>query len=261
MDSEFTKRIVVVTGAGRGIGRAIAEALAAQGAHVIVTARSKHELDDVVQTIKRAGGTAASISADLSDPETPARIMKDIRRDIGPVEILVNNAGVGSSQNPKPVIDFDDAFWNLSVAVNLTAPYLLSKLALPDMLKAEWGRIIMVASVNGKIPSPHGAAYTASKHGLLGLMKTLALETAGTGITANAICPGPVRTSMNNARVIYDAKRHGVEPSEIENNATPLGRRLEPHEMAPMVVYLASENAACVTGQSFNLDGGIVMSG
>ena len=260
MHAKNHPHVALVTGAGRGIGRAIAESFGAEGMRVVVTARSADELADVVETIEKAGGVASSIQTDLSDPEAPKQILTQVKRDIGPVEILVNNAGVGSSQNPKPVEDFDDDFWHLSMAVNLNAPYLLSKLALPDMLAAKWGRIIMVASINGKTPAFHGVAYTASKHGVLGLMKAIALETADTGVTSNAICPGPVRTAMNNARIVYDAQRRGVAPSEIEEVATPMGRRLEPEEMAPMAVYLASDGAACVTGQSFNLDGGLLMS-
>lgn len=260
MSTGLKNKVTLITGAGRGIGRAIAEKLAAEGSRVVVTARSTDELDDVVATIKQAGGDAMCLCADLSDPDAPAQVMSEVRRQVGPVEILINNAGVGSSQNPKPLVDFDDDFWKLSMAVNLNAPYLFSKLALPEMIAAKWGRIIMVASINGKVPALHGAAYTASKHGMIGLMKVIALETAGTGVTANAICPGPVRTAMNQARVVYDAQRRGVELAEIERTATPMGRRLVPEEMTPMAVYLASEGAACVTGQSFNLDGGLVMS-
>src|SRR5207249_11178245 len=115
----------------------------------------------------------------------------------GPVDVLVNNAGVGSSANPKPIVEFDDAFWDLSLMVNLTVPYLLCKAVLPSMIARRRGRIINVASINSRIPSPHAAAYVASKHGLLGLTRVLALEVAKDGITVNAICPGPVHTVMN----------------------------------------------------------------
>jgi NAD(P)-dependent dehydrogenase (short-subunit alcohol dehydrogenase family) len=176
------------------------------------------------------------------------------------VDILVNNAGVGSSASPRPVVDFDDDFWDLSLAVNLTAPYLLCKAVLPAMLARRWGRILTVASINGKIGSLHGAAYAASKHGVLGLTRSLALEVARDGITVNALCPGPVRTVMNDRRIAYDAQRRGVTFAEQEAGLMPIGRRLEPEEVAPLAVYLASDEARVVTGQAFNICGGVLMA-
>jgi 3-oxoacyl-[acyl-carrier protein] reductase len=153
-------RVALVTGAGRGIGRAIALAFAREGARVAVTARTATELDEVVGEIKSAGGTAVAIFADLADRKVPAQVVAQVKQALGPVEILVNNAGVGSSADPRPVVDFDDAFWDLSLAVNLTAPYLLCKAVLPDMLARRYGRIITVASIAGKIGTLHGAAQT-----------------------------------------------------------------------------------------------------
>ena len=254
-------RVALVTGAGRGIGRAIALVLAAEGAKVAVTARTTAELDEVGRQIDSMRGKSLSISADLADRAAPARIVEQVKEAFGPVEILVNNAGVGSSADPRPVADFDDAFWDLSLAVNLTAPYLLCKAVLPDMLAKRRGRIITVASIAGKIGTLHGAAYSASKHGVLGLTRTLALEVAAGGITVNAICPGPVHTRMNDRRIEYDAKRRGVSFEEQERIQTPLGRRLELEEIAPMAVYLASDAARGVTGQAFNVCGGLLMTG
>ena len=145
--------------------------------------------------------------------------------------------------------------------VNLTVPYLLSKAVLPEMVAARYGRIINIASINGKIAALHGAAYAASKHGLLGLTRTLALETVKEGITVNAICPGPVRTLINDLRVQYDAERLGKSFEEMEAQMTPMGRRLEAEEIAPLAVYLASKESAPMTGQAINIDGGVLMTG
>jgi NAD(P)-dependent dehydrogenase (short-subunit alcohol dehydrogenase family) len=254
-------KICLVTGAGRGIGRSIAIAFAQEGARVAVTARSAAELDEVVGTIRSAGGQALAIVADLADGAAPNRIVEQVRAAWGPIQVLVNNAGIGSSANPKPVVSFDDDFWNLSLQINLTAPYLLTKAVLPEMLQARSGRIITVASINGKIGSLHGAAYAASKHGVLGLMRTLAMEVAREGITVNSICPGPVHTAMNDKRLAYDSTRLGKSFDDLAAGLTPIGRRLEPDEIAPLAVYLASDASAAMTGQSINLDGGIVMTG
>ena len=144
--------------------------------------------------------------------------------------------------------------------MNLTAPYLLSKAALPHMRAQRWGRIVTVASINSRVPAPHGSAYTASKHGVLGLMRTLALEVAAEGITVNCVCPGPVRTLMNDARIEYDAKRLGREVAEYEQGLTPIGGRLAPEDVAPLVVFLAGDEARMITGQAYDVDGGVCMA-
>ena len=157
-------------------------------------------------------------------------------------------------------MDFDDAFWELSLRLNLTVPYLLSKVVLTGMLARHWGRIVNIASINSKMPSLHGAAYAASKHGLLGLARSLALEVAKDGITVNAVCPGPVHTVMNDRRLEYDAKRRGITFAELEQSMTPIGGRLEPEDVAPLAAYLASDEARMVTGQAMNVCGGVLMA-
>ena len=253
-------RTALVTGAGRGIGRAIALAYAKEGARVALAARSSGELALAVDEIRARGGEAAAFTADLTDRSVVAKLAADVEQRFGPVEILVNNSGVGSSSNPRAFVDFNDDFWDLSLAVNLTAPYLLSKAVLPKMLTAGWGRIITIASINSRRPSLHGCAYAASKHGVLGLMRTIALETAGDGVTVNCICPGPVRTLMNDKRLEYDAARLGRDLGGHERMQTPIGGRLEPEDISPMAVYLASDNAKMITGQAYNVDGGVLMS-
>ncbi len=253
-------RVALITGAGRGIGRAIALAFAREGVRVAVTARTARELEEVCGKVRAGGGEASAIPSDLAADGEPQRVVREAEAALGPVEILVNNAGIGSSANPRPVVNFDDAFWELSLRLNLTVPYLLCKAVLPGMLGRRWGRILNVASINGKFGSVHGAAYAASKHGLLGLTRSLALEVAKDGITVNAVCPGPVRTVMNDRRLEYDAKRRGVSFAELEQSLTPIGGRLEPEDVAPLAVYLASEAARMVTGQAMNVCGGILMS-
>src|SRR5436190_15357963 len=169
--TKLRDRVALVTGAGRGIGRAIALALAREGARVAVTARTGPELEEVIGTIRSHGGQGLLVVADLADRAAVPRVVQEVTAVLGPVEILVNNAGIGSSANPRPVVDFDDDFWNRTLYVNLTVPYLLSKYALPSMIAKRYGRIVQIASVAGKVGSMHGAAYAASKHGLLGLTR------------------------------------------------------------------------------------------
>ncbi|MDP7278237.1 MAG: SDR family NAD(P)-dependent oxidoreductase [Planctomycetaceae bacterium] len=253
-------RVALITGAGRGIGRAICVAYGQAGVKVAAAARSVDELDEVVSEINAAGGTAEAFVADLSDASVPGQIVAEVAGSLGPIEILVNNAGVGSSADPRPLKDFNDDFWDLTMQVNLNAPYRLTKLVLPPMIDAGFGRVITIASINSRQASLHGAAYAASKHGVLGLMRTAAVETARQGITVNCICPGPVRTLMNDIRIAYDADRLGKALDDHEPGLTPIGGRLEPEDIAPMAVYLASTAGRMITGQAFNVCGGVNMA-
>lgn len=251
----------LITGASKGIGRAIALAMAEEGANLAVTGRAVDELESLTQAAQEKGVRCVAIPADLGEADAVDRVYEGAVNALGEVHILVNNAGIGSSANPKPVVDYDDDFWNKMLYVNLTVPYLLCKRVLPAMQKAGYGRIVNIASINGKVASFHGAAYAASKHGLLGLTRTLATEVVKDGITANAICPGPVRTLINDIRVQYDADRLGKSVSDLESTMTPMGRRLEAEEIAPLAVYLASKESSAMTGQAINIDGGVLMTG
>ncbi len=251
----------LVTGASKGIGRAIARGFAHEGADVAVTGRNQNELASLAAELRATGRRCHVVAADLAERGAAQRVYDESVAALGPIQVLVNNAGIGSSANPKPVLNYDDSFWETMLYVNLTVPYLLSKAVLPSMLEARFGRIINIASIVGKIGLFHGAAYAASKHGLLGLTRTLATETAKEGITVNAICPGPVHTLTNDIRVEYDANRLGSTFADLETSMTPMGRRLEPDEIAALAVYLASREASAMTGQAINIDGGILMTG
>lgn len=252
-------RVVFVTGASRGIGRAIALAFAARGAQVALAARGQQDLKHVVQQAETKGTRAVAFEADLSDRNVAVRLIRDVERELGDIDILINNAGQGSADSPRPVVDYEDGFWDRSLMINLTMPYLLCKAVLPPMLKKKWGRIINIGSIMSKVPGIHMAAYVASKHGLLGLTRALALEVAKDGISVNCICPGATHTEMSDRRLRYNAELAGKSFEEVEKNLTPMGRRAEPEEIAALAVFLASEEAGSITGQAYNVDCGQVM--
>ena len=252
-------RVAVVTGGGRGIGRAIALAFAREGAHVAVAARTANEVENVVSQIKGLGCKAVGITVDLSQREAIQPLVDKVLSYFPVIDILVNNAGIGSSEDPKAIVEFDDEFWAASLFVNLTVPYLLMKAFLPKMIEQRWGRIINVVSVSGKRGVAYGSAYSASKHGLIGLTKAAALEVATSGVRVNALCPGPTRTSMLLKRLQFDAARRGISVKELEESFNPIRRLLEPEEIAPLAVYLASEESEGMTGQSLSVCGGSLM--
>jgi len=249
-----------VTGGGRGIGRAIALELARFGASVAIAARTTEELSSTLAELSSAGGTGAAIAADLADRAEAARVVAETERRLGQVDILINNAGVGSAIDPRPVVDFSDATWDLTLALNLTAPYICCKAVLPGMLAKKWGRIVNIASIVAKIGAHRGSAYAASKGGLVSFTKSLALEVAKDGVTANAICPGPVRTATSDKRLAQISAERNVPFTDLEMSLTPMGRRLDPSEIAHAVAFLVSERAAGITGQAWNVDAGAVLS-
>jgi len=252
--------VALVTGAGRGIGRAIALGLADAGADVGLVARTAAELDATADEVRSRGVRALPVVADLADRARVASSVAHARDGLGAIDILVNNAGVGSSIDPRPVAEFSDVTWDLTLAVNLTAAYLLSKAFLPAMIARNWGRIINISSINARTGAANGAAYAASKSGLIGFTRSLALEVASVGISVNAILPGPVITRTSDRRLDQIAAQRGIERAELETTLTPIGRRLEPAEIARVAVFLASDASAGITGQAWNVDGGAVPS-
>lgn len=253
-------RTALVTGASKGIGRAIALAMAKEGATVVATGRATGDLESLKEEINSLEGRASLIVADLLQRDEVDKVWSHCEENFNGIDILVNNAGIGSSANPKPAVDLEEEFWERMHFLNLTVPFLLSQCALPKMIERKFGRIINIASIASKLPSLHGVSYASSKAGLLGLTRTLAIETIRDGVTVNAICPGPVNTQTHDKRMAYDSKRLGITVDEIEGASTPMGRRLEPNEISPLAVFLASEDAIAITGQAYNVDGGIHMS-
>ena len=252
-------KVAVVTGGGRGIGRAIALAFARQGADVVVTARTTSEIEEVAGEVTTLGRRGLSIPVDLSQREAIQPCVQEIFSHFSTVHILVNNAAIGGGQNPKLITDYDDDFWDMSISVNLTAPYLLTKAFLPSMVAQGWGRIINISSGSGKRGAVQRVAYSATKHGLLGLTKTAALEVATTGVTVNAICPGIIRTEFATRLLQHRAQTNGTTIEDEERSGSPMQRLLEPEEIADMAVFLASDAAGGITGQSVNVNGGSVM--
>jgi NAD(P)-dependent dehydrogenase (short-subunit alcohol dehydrogenase family) len=251
-------RVALVTGGGRGIGRSIALALARAGAHVAVAARTIPEIEEVAAEVAALGRKAIFLPLDMGNRAAFAGAAKEVASALGPIAILVNNAGIGVHA---ALHNLEDADWDAILAVNLTGPVLLTRACLPQLYGQGWGRVINVASVAGKIGLRYGAAYSASKHGLIGFTRSLALEAASKGVTVNAICPGWTATQM--MREAVEAVALHTQRTEDEARAamlrsTPLRRAAQPDEVADVAVWLAG--SPMVTGQSVHVDGGEVMA-
>jgi NAD(P)-dependent dehydrogenase (short-subunit alcohol dehydrogenase family) len=242
-------RIAVVTGASRGIGRAITSDLAASGHRVIGLGRDQEALHALLVDVE---GDVRVMRCDVGDETDVA----DVFARIGQVDILVNNAGIAGS-NPVHRISMSE--WEEMMRVNATGPFLCTRAAIGGMRARGWGRIVTVASVAGLAGAPYIGAYAASKHAAIGLMRVVAAEVRATGVTANAVCPSYVRTSMTDRTVTAIAARAGGSAEEGEAalvDTMVLGRLVQPEEVAAAVAYLVSSAAAAVNGQSIVIDGG-----
>lgn len=248
-------RIALVTGAGRGIGRAVAERLSEQGFRVAITSRSKDELAEVAAS---CAGPTLGLPADITVGAAVEQLFADVEREWGAVEVLVANAGAGYSARVEKTGDAD---WQRMLDLNLTAPFRCLRRAIPAMRAAGAGRIVVVASVAARVGEPYIAAYTASKHGVLGLVRSAAAELASTGVTVNAVCPGYVDTSMTAATIdgiVAASGRTADQARDALERKQPIGRLITPDEVAA-AVWFCIENGA-VTGQAINVDGGAVQS-
>lgn len=248
-----------VTGAGKGIGKAIALAFAARGIRVAVSARTASDIETVAQEIRAGGSDAFAIVCDVTQPDAVANAVEQIRAQFGDITILVNNAGVGGSHK---FLGHDDALWHKILDTNLNSVYYVTKAVAPMMVQANWGRIINMASIASKIGSKYMSAYAASKHGVLGLTRALAAELVSYNITVNAICPAYVDTPMTDASVANMTQK--TKMSEADARAylaklSPQNRLVTPQEIAHVALMLIDEEARGITGQAINVDGGMVM--
>ncbi|MGH2409931.1 MAG: SDR family NAD(P)-dependent oxidoreductase [Chloroflexota bacterium] len=250
----------VVTGASRGIGRAIALALASEGATVAAVARDAEALAALTEEIRRLGREAVAIPCDVTDQARVEAMAATALDKLGGIDILVHNAGAAGSAR---FLGHDDELWHRMLAVNLTSIYYVSKAFAPAMAAAKSGRMITIASTAARIGAPYVAAYTAAKHGVLGLMRALAAELGPHGITVNTICPGYVDTPMTErtiANLVARTGRTEAKAREVLEATNPQRRLIDPEEVARLVVFLAQEGSAGITGQAINVDGGAVMS-
>ena len=256
---ELTERVALVTGGGTGIGKAVAWAMAREGARVALAARDTGRLEAVAGEFQAEGHEALAVPLDVRDPAGIRDCVHAIRERWGRVHILVNNAGVSGMT---PMDGEDDSLWRAIVDTNLTGVYLLTKAVLEIMSNDGGGRVINMSSVLGKFGVPGYAAYCASKHGLIGFTRALALELVSRGITVNALCPGWVDTEMSRAGIEQIAAQQGTDPASFKRQAleaVPIRRFLDPEEIARFAVYLASDKASGITGQALNICGGQTM--
>jgi 3-hydroxybutyrate dehydrogenase len=252
-------KTALVTGSTSGIGLGVAKALAAQGAYVIVNGfgdvdAAKSEIAQAGQGIKVGyHGADMSKAAEIED------MMRYAQSDFGGADILVNNAGI---QHVAAIEDFPPERWDAIIAINLTSAFHTTRLALPGMKQKDWGRIINVASTHGLVASAQKSAYVASKHGIVGFTKVTALETAQTGVTANAICPGWVLTPLVQKQVEARAQKEGIPVEQAKRELVlekqPSGQFVTPDELGALAVFLSSEAARQVRGAIWNMDGGWV---
>lgn len=248
MQLTFENRVAIVTGASRGIGRAIAEDLAAEGVHVVCVARSDASSGAAADAIKASGGSAEGLALDISDRAASVAAVEGVIAKHGKVDILVNNAGI---TRDNMFIRMKDEEWDEVIATNLSSSFALCQAATKNMARNRWGRIINITSVIGLMGNAGQANYAAAKAGMIGLTKSIAREFAKRQLTANAVAPGFIETDMTSD--LGDSVKENILGS------IPLRRMGTVRDISRMVTYLASEEAGYITGQTFTVDGGMVM--
>ena len=248
-------KVALITGGGRGIGRAIALAFAREGARIVVAARTAAQVEQVAAEI---GNGAIAVVCDVSNSESVTQMFAQTSEQLGDVDILVNNAGIAESST---IVTTTDDFWARHLAINLSGTFYCTRAALPAMLEKKWGRVINIASIAGKVGAPYIAAYAASKHGVMGLTRSVALEVAAAGVTVNAICPGYVDTEMVTRgieRITTRTGRSADEALEALKKMSPQNRLATAEEVAAVALLLASDEGRGINGKGINVDGGSI---
>ncbi len=256
--AQLRGRIALVTGAGRGLGRAIALEIARQGADLALCARSAAELEDVARLCREIGHRALVQAGDLNDPDFRRHLITRIEHELGAVDILVNNAGLAPSA---PLERTDDDLWGRTFALNLEAPFHLARLVKRGMIERGYGRIVNIASTAGLKGYAYTSAYTASKHGLIGLTRALSRELAPRGVTVNAVCPGFADTKIAADAIDNIARKTGRSAEEARSflvTENPLGRLVRPEEVAAAVMTFLGPESAALSGQALAVAGGAV---
>jgi 3-hydroxybutyrate dehydrogenase len=252
-------KTAIVTGSTSGIGLGIAGALAGAGANIVINGFGKPEaIAEIVSDLERKHNVGVLYSdANIADPDAIEAMVEKTREEFGSVDILVNNAGI---QHVAPVEEFPVEKWNAILAINLSGAFHTCRLAIPDMKKNGWGRIVNVASAHALVASPYKSAYVSAKHGLAGLTKTIALELAEHRITANAICPGYVLTPLVQRQIPEQAKARGISEEAVMRDvllaAQPTKEFVEVSQIAALATFLCSDDAASITGALLPIDGG-----
>jgi NAD(P)-dependent dehydrogenase (short-subunit alcohol dehydrogenase family) len=257
--TELRDKVVLVAGASGGIGEAIAVEFARGGAFVVVSSRNEEKLQALAKRLQSAGGQALALRCDVAERKQVVDLGAMITERVGSVQILINSAGIAPAVS---FLEMSDAVWDDVLRVNLTGTYNCCKTFLPGMIQSGWGRIINIASTTAKVAYSHISAYTTSKHAVLGLTRSLALETAKRRVTVNAICPGYVDTELTRENARHMAEKTGKTVDAILKlfaESSPQRRLIAPEEVAGLALMLASEKAGGVTGQAISVDGGAVM--
>jgi 2-hydroxycyclohexanecarboxyl-CoA dehydrogenase len=249
----MSPRTALVTGAARGIGRAIAVALAADGRSVAVADLLADGAAETAGAIERAGSRAVPLTLDVTDTESVHRALEEATAALGPIEILVNNAGWDEL---RPFLETDEAFWDRVIDVNFKGCLRMTHAVLPGMVERGFGRIVNVGSDAGRVGSSMEAVYSGAKGGVIAFTKTVAREVARSGVTANTVCPGPTRTPL------LEGMAGGESAKLIDSltRAVPMRRLGEPEDVAAAVAFLASDAAGYITGQTLSVSGGLTMA-